>query len=148
MLLRPLSMPGGALHSLIWSPYKLYGEVDHTYGFKAYNAHVGWTAAQGWINALETLGYGVYLYLVYTYGQQEKTQGAGAPEQDVMGQLKALSESRTVEGKMATWVVLLGYSVAALTFWKTVLYWLNEVFSGMSCSDFVSWQYRFANIYL
>ena len=123
-------MPGGVLHKPLWVPYDYYGTVDHVYGFKAFNAHAGWTAAQGSINALETVAYMVYLYLVYTHGVQEPRQGSGAPDKSVMGQLRALSESRTVDGKMATWAVLLGFSVASLTFWKTVLYWLNEAFSG------------------
>ena len=131
VVLRPYSMPGGSLHSPIWKPYGLYGTIDHMYGFKAWDAHNGWTLAQGSINAVETAAYFVYLYLVYAYGQQETTQGRGAPNQDAMGRLKALGESRTVYGRVATWAVLLGYSTAALTFAKTVLYWLNEAFSGM-----------------
>lgn len=50
----------------------------------------------------------------------------------MLGRLKALGDSRTVEGELAVWVVLLGYSTSFLTFTKTVLYWLNEVFSGKS----------------
>ena len=130
VVLRPYSMPGGSLHSPIWKPYGLYGTIDYMYGFKAWDAHNGWTLAQGSINAVETTAYLVYLYLVYAYGQQEDTQGRGAPDQHSMGRLRALGESRTVYGRVATWAVLLGYSTAALTFAKTVLYWLNEAFSG------------------
>lgn len=126
-------MPGGSLHSPIWKPYGLYGTIDHVYGFKAYEAGNGWTAAQGYVNAVETVAYLVYLYMVYTYGQQEDTQGRGAPDQSTLGRFKALGESRTVYGKMATWAVLLAYSTAWLTFAKTVLYWLLEAFSGRSC---------------
>ncbi len=128
-------MPGGSLHWPLWVPYELYGRVDQVYGFKAIEQHTGWTAAQGSINALETAAYAVYLYLVYAYGQSERRQGSGAPDKSVMGGLRGLSESRTVYGRMATWAVLLGFSVASLTFWKTVLYWLNEAFSGMSLLD-------------
>ena len=123
-------MPGGALHKPFWVPYELYGNIDHVYGFKAYEAKNGWTAAQGAVNALETIAYVAYLYLVYTHGEQEPIQGAGAPDKSLMGQLTALSESRTVYGKMATYVTLLGYSAASVTFWKTVLYYLTEAFSG------------------
>ncbi|KAK5122255.1 hypothetical protein LTR85_004165 [Meristemomyces frigidus] len=80
VVLRPYSMPGGSLHSPIWKPYGLYGTIDHVYGFKSYNAHNGWTLAQGSVNAVETAAYFVYLYLVYAYGQQETTQGRGAPD--------------------------------------------------------------------
>lgn len=129
VLLRPYSMPGGAIHK-IWSPYALFGEVDHTYGFRAYNAGIGWTAAQGSVNAVETLVYIAYLYLVYTFGEQEPRQGRGAPDRSTMGQFRALSESRTVTGRIAAWAVLLAYTSAQVTFWKTVLYVLNEAFSG------------------
>lgn len=129
-MLRPYSMPGGSLHSPLWKPYGLYGTIDHVYGFKAWDAHNGWTLAQGSVNALETGAYFVYLYLVYAYGQQDATQGRGAPDKDVMGRLKALSESRTVHGSVAAWAVVLAFSTAWLTFSKTVLYWLTEAFSG------------------
>jgi hypothetical protein len=130
VLLRPHSMPGGALQWPLWVPYELYGQVDHVYGIKAWDAHTGWTAAQGTLNAFETAAYIVYLYWVYTYGEQEDKQGRGAPELSTLGRLRALGESRTVYGKFATWAVLLAFSTASLTFFKTVLYWLNEAFSG------------------
>ncbi|KXT13662.1 hypothetical protein AC579_4995 [Pseudocercospora musae] len=130
VLLRPHSMPGGKFHKPLWIPYELYGTVDYVYGFKALESNNGWTAAQGWVNALETAAYGVYLYIVYKYGEQEPIQGRGAPDKSVMGQLRALSESRTLSGKYATGAVLLAYSTAFLTFWKTVLYWLLEAFGG------------------
>ena len=130
-------MPGGALHKPIWAPYGLYGTVDHNYGFKAYNAGVGWTAAQGSVNALETIAYMAYLYILYKYGEQEPRQGSGAPDGSMMGQFRALSESRTLSGRMATWAVLLGYTTAQVTFWKTMLYYLNEAFSGKHSSSYV-----------
>ena len=126
-------MPGGWAHKPLWTPYELYGRIDHTYGWKAYNANSGWTLAQGSLNALETLAYGAYLYLVYKYGEQEEVQGTGAPDkEDMVGKLKGLSESRTVYGRVAGGAVLLAYTAAQVTFWKTVLYWLIEVFSGES----------------
>lgn len=133
VVLRPHSMPGGFLHKPLWAPYGLYGTIDHMYGFKHLNLGTGWTAAQGTINAAETAAYFAYLYLLYTYGEQEPRQGTGAPAKSLMGQFRALSESRTVYGKMAAWTAVLGYSVATVTFWKTVLYMLNESFSGMCC---------------
>lgn len=115
-------MPGGKFHKPLWAPYELYGTVDHVYGFQALESNNGWTAAQGWVNALETASYLVYLYIVYNYGRQEAIQGRGAPDKNFMGRLKGLSESRTLSGKCATYAVLLAYSTAFLTFWKTVLY--------------------------
>jgi hypothetical protein len=40
-------MPGGKFHSPIWTPYALYGTVDYMYGWPAWNAGIGFTAAQG-----------------------------------------------------------------------------------------------------
>ena len=81
------------------------------------------------------MAYLVYLYMVYAYGRQEKRQGRGAPRREKLGLLEGLARSRTVEGKVATYAVLLGFSTAWLTFSKTVLYWLNEAFSGMLTTD-------------
>jgi len=123
-------MPGGSLHYPIWGPYELYGRVDKVYGFDAWNSHNGWTAAQGLVNAFETTAYLVYLYIVYKYGEQEPIQGRGAPDRSLLGQFRALGESRTLTGRLASIAVLIAYSTATVTFWKTVLYWLIEVFSG------------------
>ena len=122
VLLRPYSMPGGALHWPLWAPYALYGRVDWSYGLEAWQTGYGWTTAQATVNALETLSYLAYLYIVYAYGQQEETQGRGAPKKSSLGRLSALGESRTVYGEMATYAVLIGYTVSQITFWKTVLY--------------------------
>ncbi|OTA34670.1 hypothetical protein BTJ68_05299 [Hortaea werneckii EXF-2000] len=128
VVLRPHSMPGGALHAPLWTPYALYGTIDYMYGFPQWEAHNGFTLAQGSFNAVETVAYGVYLYLVY---------------RNLLGRLRGLGDSRTVEGRLAVWVVLLGYSTAFLTFTKTVLYWLNEVFSGFENIGHNSWSSLF-----
>lgn len=128
VLLRPHSMPGGWLHKPIWSPYALYGTIDYVYGFPAYEAGDGWTAAQGWFNALETAAYLVYLWLVYSHGTPAAVPGRGAPDPDTVdavgapGVFKRLSESRVLHGRIAAIAVLIGYSTALVTFVKTVLY--------------------------
>lgn len=122
VLLRPYSMPGGFLHKPIWGPYDLYGRIDHVYGLPSWESKNGWTAAQGTFNALETLVYLVYAYIVFAYGQQESKQGRGAPDKSQMGGLAVLSEARTVYGKQAVWAVLLAYTTAWITLVKTLLY--------------------------
>lgn len=123
VLLRPYSMPGGPLHRPLWQPYGLYGTIDHTYGFKAWEANDGWTAAQGSINAVETAAYLFYLYLVYAYGRPEARQGTGAPDRgDMLARLRGLSESRTLYGRVAALAVVVAYTTAVVTFAKTVLY--------------------------
>ncbi|QYS98567.1 hypothetical protein H0G86_005745 [Trichoderma simmonsii] len=104
VLLRPLSMPGGSLHWPIWAPYKLYGEVDHIYGFKAFNAGNGFTSAQGFLNAVETL---LYLWYFAAWFFSGKRSSAG---------IKVLS------GRAGARATLIGFSAAIMTLSKTVLY--------------------------
>lgn len=117
VLLRPHSMPGGKYHWPLWVPYELYGRTDYVYGWKAWNEHNGFTAAQGWMNVVETLGYLFYAYIVFTEGKQSIKQGRGAPTDG-----GKLSESRTVRGQAAGLAVLVGYSASIMTISKTVLY--------------------------
>lgn len=118
-MLRPLSMPGGSLHWPLWTPYELYGKVDYIYGWKAFNEHNGFTAAQGLLNILESLLYAYYLYIVYAYGQPSTAQGREAPKASKLG---FLSQQRYVDGKQGALAVLVAYSAAVMTVSKTVLY--------------------------
>ncbi|RDA82581.1 hypothetical protein CP532_0913 [Ophiocordyceps camponoti-leonardi (nom. inval.)] len=103
---RPHTMEGGALHWPLWVPYKLYGEVDYIYGWKAFNARNGFTAAQGMLNLVESAMYLLYLGLFFR------------------------SPSRRLDGRPAAVAVLVGFSAAVMTLSKTVLYWMNEYYSG------------------
>ncbi|RCI15378.1 hypothetical protein L249_6564 [Ophiocordyceps polyrhachis-furcata BCC 54312] len=95
---RPHTMEGGALHWPLWVPYKLYGEVDHIYGWKAFNARNGFTAAQGMLNLVESAMYLLYLGLFFR------------------------SPSRRLDGRPAAVAVLVGFSAAVMTLSKTMLY--------------------------
>ncbi|KHN99745.1 uncharacterized protein MAM_02598 [Metarhizium album ARSEF 1941] len=108
---RPHTMDGGAAHWPLWLPYKLYGQVDHVYGWKAFHARDGFTAAQGLLNVVETLLYAAYLWLWYSRGEP------------------AAHGPRLVTGRPAARAVLLGFSSAVMTLSKTLLYWLHEYFS-------------------
>lgn len=119
VMLRPHSMPGGSLHWPIWAPYELYGKVDYIYGWKAFNDHNGFTAAQGTLNVIETVMYLYYAYVVYVYGVQSKAKGRGAPSLGVVGML---GESRVVSGQVGASAVLVAFSASVMTFSKTVLY--------------------------
>ncbi|TPX13850.1 uncharacterized protein E0L32_005794 [Thyridium curvatum] len=114
IMLRPRSMPGGSLHWPLWVPYKLYGEVDHVYGFKQWDLRNGFTAAQGALNIVESLCYLAYLYLWRANGRPSARAG---------GRLG-------VAGRPAALAVMLAFSAAVMTLSKTVLYWANEYFSG------------------
>lgn len=120
VFLRPHSMPGGKYQKPLWVPYELYGQVDHVYGWPAYNSGNGFTAAQSAVNVVECVGYFYYLYLVYTHGRtEENVQGTGAPDKQKIGKL---AQSRTVYGKAAVQAAVLLYGVALMTLSKTVLY--------------------------
>ncbi|OTA66518.1 hypothetical protein K449DRAFT_390954 [Hypoxylon sp. EC38] len=113
VLLRPLTMEGGSLHWPLYTPYKLYGEIDHVYGWKAFHANNGFTAAQGSLNVVETAMYLVYLWIYFSSGANVKGRA-----------------TRVLSGRPAAVAVLTAFSAAVMTLSKTVLYWLNEYFSG------------------
>ncbi|KAK6209755.1 hypothetical protein QIS74_11339 [Colletotrichum tabaci] len=117
VLLRPWSMPGGHLHWPLWAPYALYGEVDHVYGWKAFNARNGFTSAQGALNAVESVMYLAYVWLYFSRGKAVKGGPAGGVK-------------KTVGGRAGALAIVIGFSAAVMTLSKTVLYWANEYFSG------------------
>jgi hypothetical protein len=104
---RPYTMPGGKLDILLWKPYGIYGVVDYIYGFPAWNARNGFTAAQSALNLVETAFYGWYLYII---GRQSVANDAGSPRPGY------------VSGEGIRSAVLLCFSAAVMTVSKTVLY--------------------------
>ncbi|MCJ1365167.1 hypothetical protein MMC16_004287 [Acarospora aff. strigata] len=129
VVLRPHSMPGGALHSPIWTPYALYGSIDYIYGWPAYNSRNGFTAAQTSLNIVESLFYMYYLWIVYQHGRPSTSQGRGAPAPRTVGWL---GQAKVVVGSMGGVACTVAFSAAVMTVSKTVLYWLNEYFSGFA----------------
>lgn len=129
VFLRPHSMEGGKLHWPLWVPYALYAKVDYVYGWPAYNENDGFNGAQSSLNVMETIAYSVYLWILFKQGRQEAVEGSGAPGSKYMGWL---SQSRTVHGKWAAYAVLILYGTSLATVSKTILYWLNEAFSGFA----------------
>lgn len=113
-------MPGGSFHWPIWVPYELYGRIDYIYGFKALEAKNGFTAAQGMLNLIESLGYMAYLWIVLSYGGQTgNVEGTGAPSRKSVGWIGA---ARSVGGSEAGVAVLIAFATAVMTLSKTVLY--------------------------
>lgn len=96
---RPHTMEGGWMHYPLWAPYKLYGEVDHVYGWKHYNSGSGFTSAQGALNAIETVMYLYYAYVFFVKAQKT-----------------------SVSGRQASGAVLTAFSAAVMTLSKTLLY--------------------------
>ncbi|OAP57477.1 hypothetical protein AYL99_08215 [Fonsecaea erecta] len=124
--LRPHSMPGGKYHSPIWSPYALYGTVDYVYGWPAWEGHVGFTAAQGSLNVIETVMYIYYLNTILSNGPEGLLKS-----RNLRGFFRGERDKAVSGPGVATAVVVL-FSAAIMTLSKTVLYWLNEYFSGFA----------------
>jgi len=103
VFLRPRTMEGGDLHWPLWVPYKLYGEVDHVYGWKAFNANSGFTGAQSFMNIVESL---MYVYYAVVYYQNSVKVGG----------------KKVIVGRKAAAAVLIVFSAAVMTVSKTVLY--------------------------
>ncbi|KAF9895362.1 hypothetical protein FE257_000266 [Aspergillus nanangensis] len=129
VLLRPHSMPGNKLHSPIWTPYALYGTIDYIYGWPAFNARNGFTAAQTVLNLVESVAYIYYLWIVYRYGASASS-GRGRKAQK--GLMWMLTGEKVVAGRTGATALLIAYSASVMTLSKTILYWLNEVFSGFA----------------
>ncbi|EHY54566.1 hypothetical protein HRR83_004313 [Exophiala dermatitidis] len=123
---RPYSMPGGSLHWPLWTPYALYGTVDYIYGWPAWNGHVGFTAAQASLNTVETLMYFYYLNAVF-----RNARSGMFSFRDIRGFFLG-EEHRAVRGPGVAKAVVVLFSAAVMTLSKTVLYWLNEYFSGFA----------------
>lgn len=117
---RPATMPGGWAHAPLWTPYELYGRVDHVYGFKQWDLGNGFAAAQGWLNAVETAMYLVYLSI---WWRRRRGVGGGSGG-------GGKTQRQVVAGRDGALAVLVGFSAAVMTVSKTVLYWLNEAASG------------------
>ncbi|TLD29285.1 hypothetical protein PspLS_04061, partial [Pyricularia sp. CBS 133598] len=115
IMLRPHSMPGGSWHSPIWVPYALYGSVDYVYGRDRWEAGDGFCGAQGTMNIVESL-----MYLAYVWIWHSNKTAAGASG-DARG---------AVTGRPAGLAMLIMFSACVMTVSKTVLYWLNESWSG------------------
>jgi hypothetical protein len=95
---RPHTMAGGALHWPLYVPYALYAEVDYVYGWKAFHDKLGFTSAQGLLNAFETAMYLIYLCMCYEQG------------------------SWRLSGRKGGKAVVVGLSAAVMTLSKTILY--------------------------
>lgn len=119
-------MPGGFLHSPLWVPYALYGTIDHVYGFRAWEAHNGFTAAQSALNAVETVAYATYLWWVWRFGRDGEgrvgKRGPGRPRKDGTVGREVVAGKRVVKGRWAGRAVLVGFAASVVTVSKTVLY--------------------------
>lgn len=120
ILLRPHTMAGGALQWPIWKPYEIYASIDYVYGWPGWDSNDGFGGAQGALNAVETVLYGLYVMVIYYHsvpaatgtGLDVKSEGLGA----------WLSGGRKVPGKNGNRALLIGFTAAVMTLSKTLLY--------------------------
>ena len=108
-------MPGGKYHSPFWTPYALYGTVDYMYGWPAWNANNGFTAAQGSLNVIESLMYGFYLYIV-------AREVKGGWNQGIIQKIWRQDEEIEIKGRLVAEAVLICFSGCVMTVSKTILY--------------------------
>ncbi|KAE8338430.1 hypothetical protein BDV24DRAFT_87567 [Aspergillus arachidicola] len=128
VLLRPHSMPGNKLHFPMWIPYARYGAIDYTYSWPAFNARNGFPAAQAVLNLVECIGYIYYLWMVYRHGVS--ASGGRGQRKAKKGLMWMLRTEKVVSGRTGATALLVAYSASLATLSKTVVYLLNEVFSG------------------
>ena len=99
-------MIGGDLHSPVFVPYALYSKVDYVYGFSAYDGKDGFTGAQSLLNIVETLGYLIYVAIVWKAGTSHGPSGL----------------KRKIKGRWGASAALLGFAMSVMTVSKTTLY--------------------------
>jgi hypothetical protein len=120
-------MAGGALQWPLWVPYEVYASIDYVYGWPAWEAGEGFAAAQGWLNVVEVVLYGLYLMILYNHG---RSAAGGRGVQWDKGVEGLFAGGRKVEGAAAGRAVVMGFAAAVMTTSKTLLYFLNEACSG------------------
>ncbi|KAB2109306.1 hypothetical protein AG0111_0g3118 [Alternaria gaisen] len=129
ILLRPHTMAGGALQWPIWKPYEIYASIDHVYGWPGWENNDGFGGAQGFLNAIELVLYGLYAMIIYNHGVPT-TGGTGLQLSE--GVSEFLAGGRKVRGKNGNRALIIGFAAAVMTLSKTVLYYFNEYFSGFA----------------
>jgi hypothetical protein len=112
-------MAGGALQWPIWKPYEIYASIDHVYGWPGWNDKDGFGGAQGALNAVEVVMYGLYLAIIYNHG---KPSAGGSGLQIGEGVRGWVAGGIKIEGKMGNRALIIGFAAAVMTLSKTVLY--------------------------
>jgi hypothetical protein len=133
ILLRPHTMAGGALQWPLWKPYEIYAAVDHVYGWPGWESNDGWGGAQGVMNVVEVVLYGLYISIVMNHGIPS-ANGKGVQVSE--GVSSWLSGGMRVAGKRGNRALMLGFSASLLTLSKTILYSkFTTRYPGFSLAD-------------
>ncbi|KAF1843061.1 uncharacterized protein K460DRAFT_367993 [Cucurbitaria berberidis CBS 394.84] len=126
ILLRPHTMSGGALQWPLWKPYEIYASIDHVYGWPGWDRKDGFGGAQGALNAVEVVLYGLYAMIIYNHGVSA-AGGTGLQLGEGVGAWFA--GGRKVRGPTGNRALIIGFAAAVMTLSKTVLYYFNEYYS-------------------
>lgn len=129
-------MSGGALQWPIWKPYEIYASIDYVYGWPGWEQNDGFGGAQGVLNAVELIMYGLYAGIVYNHGVPA---AAGTGLQVGNGVSGWFAGGRKVRGKKGNRALIIGFAAAVMTLSKTVLYYFNEYFSGFKNTAHNDW---------
>jgi hypothetical protein len=130
ILLRPHTMAGGVLQWPIWKPYEIYASIDHVYGWPGWTEKDGFGGAQGVLNAVEVVMYGLYLAILYNHG---KPSAGGSGLQIGQGVKGWISGGMEIEGKVGNRALIIGFAAAVMTLSKTVLYCRSNMTFGHLC---------------
>jgi hypothetical protein len=80
------------------------------------------------MNVVETLGYLYYLWIVYRHGATVVSGRSGKKLKK--GFVWLLAGEKVVAGRTGAIALLVAFTASVMTLSKTLLYWLNEFFSG------------------
>jgi hypothetical protein len=119
ILLRPHTFAGGALQWPLWKPYEIYASIDKVYSRSAWDAQEGFGGAQGVLNAVELVMYGLYAMVLYNHGVKAAS-GTGAQVGQGVGEWFAGGVK--VRGKVGSRALVIGFAASVMTLSKTVLY--------------------------
>jgi hypothetical protein len=119
ILLRPHTFEGGALQWPLWKPYEIYAAIDKVYSRSAWDANEGFGGAQGALNAVETVMYGVYVWIMYNHGV---AASAGTGVQVSSGVSRWFAGGVKIRGSMGNRALVIGFAASVMTLSKTVLY--------------------------
>ncbi|KAH7082187.1 hypothetical protein FB567DRAFT_100019 [Paraphoma chrysanthemicola] len=136
ILLRPHTFEGGALQWPLWKPYEIYAAIDKVYSRSAWDAQEGFGGAQGALNAIELVMYGLYAMIIYNHGVPA---AAGTGVQVGQGVSAWFAGGVKVRGKVGNRALLIGFAASVMTLSKTVLYYFNEYFSGWASVGHNDW---------
>jgi hypothetical protein len=119
ILLRPHTFEGGALQWPIWKPYEIYAAIDKVYSRSAWDAQEGFGGAQGVLNAVELVMYGLYAMILYNHGIPA---AAGTGAQISQGVGAWFAGGVKIRGQVGNRALIIGFAASVMTLSKTVLY--------------------------